>query len=349
MDRNGNASQDVDALAKLQHVSGSKQSLSELLATLKKADDRLLDIECGLECTWNAFKVPVRQQSTDSFPLILFELKFNGDKLLTRKAQGKRYEKMTSSFRNIVQKIDGRLYTSVFRNQGNDERSFLAFDLDKCLGLVKSSLGPQHFEEGVSNEVKSAFEDIRARLMKYQKADDVQCQGCVKMLITIILKNVFDDYKKLFRKNKAPPHLQVLHNHINNTQRAKTEKTNPKLYAYKKSIMVLLHEAGVVSPNVFAKFSGNSMTISQVQSGHVTIGPNTPSEGEILPTNGQLSTFQVQSMNDDTLCLRIDNGKPMPSNYGHSFQPLTGEEEGQIIRCDDSVFEFLQQDFFMQG
>ena len=45
---------------------------------------------------------------------------------------------------------------------------------------------PYLFEKKASNEVASALEGIRTRLMEHQKADEIQCQGFVKMLIAIL-------------------------------------------------------------------------------------------------------------------------------------------------------------------
>jgi hypothetical protein len=184
--------------------------------------------------------------------------------------------------------------------------------------------------------------------MRSHNKEHPQYRGFIKMFITIILKEVFDEYKSEANANVAPPHLQVLHNHLNNTQRSKQEGQRPELYVYKKYIMILLHEAGVVSPDSFAKFSGDSSETTQMKSGSLTHGPDTPSEGEIHPMNGQLSPLQVHCTNNDTCYLRSDNGQPVPSNHGHYFQPLTGEEEVPFIRSDENLFELILQEHIVQ-
>ena len=354
MDRTGNAAYNMDALANLkQRVCDSGEALHGLLTSLQREDDRLLEIKCGLEFTWDAFQVPLGQQSTDYFPFILFGLKFNGKKLKSD-AQRQRREKIAAAFRRMVLGINGRLHLSVFKSQDYEEGTFLVFDLEKCLDLVKSSVGPKLFEKGASNEVKSALEGIQTRLMEFHEKNDIQCQGFVKMFIDIILKKVCDAIRKRSNQISAPSYWAVLHNHINNTRRAKADDSkDPENFAYKRSIMILLHEAGVVSPRSFARFSGNSKTISQVICGNQSCigsnGPDTPNEDEMNPRNGQLSPLQVHCTNDDTCYLRSDlNGQPVPSNYGHSFQPLTGEEEALLTQCDEYMHEIFLQEHIVQ-
>eukprot|EP00890_Picochlorum_soloecismus_P003888 jgi/Picsp_1/44/NSC_00044-R1_---NA--- len=368
MEGSGNATQ--DALANLkQYVCDSGEVLSELLTILQKEDDRLLEIKCGLEITWDAFKVPEEKRRIESFPFILFELKFNGKKL-DNNAQSKRRRKIATSFRKMVQKIDVRLHVSVFKSRGN-ERSFLAFDLDKSLDLVTSSLDPHLFEKSASNEVKSALEGIQTRLMEHHKADEIQCQGFIKMFITIILKQVFFYHKKHFRKRAAPKCLQILYDHVDNTPRAKpVEDIKPDLLACKKYIMILLHQAGVVSDQIFKGFYENPKATDQEQSGSPINGPETPNEGEVNPRNGHLSFhFQVQSMHDDIGCiingipepmttgeaepmeedpvaLVNDNPRSMPWNDGYPSQPQTGEENILIWPGDATLPSFCPHETY---
>ena len=337
MDRTGHATHNVDALANLkQHVCDSGEVLHELLTSLQKEDDRLLEIKCGLEFTWDAFQVPLGQQSTDYFPFILFGLKFNGKKLKSD-AQRQRREKIAAAFRRMVLGIDGRLHLSVFKSQDYEEGTFLVFDLEKCLDLVKSSVGPKLFEKGASNEVKSALEGIQTRLMEFHEKNDIQCQGFVKMFIDIILKKVYNAKRK--RRAQAltsAPYWKVLHNHIRTTQGVKAKLVqDPEVFACKKYIMILLHEAGVVSRQVFEGFLKNST--AQVQSGSPINGPKTPNEGEVCPSNGPLLPLaQFQRMNGDARY----NTKEIPQSLA------TGEaepREGYFVYLADVNPQFMSR------